>query len=297
MNLVKSYVNHEISKINTTINPTIDTLLELDKLPTYQKRAIYTKNDLVIKFIYYDINKLSDTISDNLNSEIFLVNQYIENKFTHPYFLPYLGITNINSFKQKIFTNSECIKDEDIIMQIPVNIGIIMPMYKTLDKYLFDNLDLDYKFVLTNIYNILDLAILIRDKYNIIHCDVKIDNIVVNDNKFYLIDWENAFECNEMYYNEDRPTSGNSEMYPHYDVDSEQFFVYSIGVLITRIIGFHNGVKSTDFVSNNLLHFILSKIPNSVLQYYEDLLINIFVIKINKIEVLKDKIRKIINIE
>ena len=44
----------------------------------------------------------------------------------------------------------------------------------------------------------------------------------------------------------------------------------------------------------DLLNYVLSKIPNSILKHYEDLLIYIFVVKIHKIEVLKDKIRKII---
>ena len=308
MDLIKYYFNHEIIKYNTNVKNICNNILELDKIPTYQKRLIKSKYDLVIKFINYDINKLSQETNtyNSLDSEIFLINQYLENKFTHPYFLPYIAITNVINFGRKVLDNpeisceininkSKVIQDEYITLVTPINVGIIMPEYKPFEMYLYDNKDLEYIFVLKNIYNILDLAILIRDKYNMIHCDVKLENIVVHNNIFYLIDWENAFQVGDMYYHEDRSATGNTEMYPHYDVNSEEFFVYSIGVLITRIIGFHYGVTCYDFIENHLLNFVLSKIPNSILKHYEDLLIYIFVIKIHKIEVLKDKISNIIN--
>jgi len=294
--MIKYYINHEIVKFNTTIydsNKNIcNELLDIEYIPTYYKRVILSKNNMLIKFINYDINNLNNSKFNYRDSEIFLINQYLENKLVHPFFLPYIAITNIVNFNQ-ITTNDTNITNE-ILQYEDVNVGIIMPKYEPLKLYLSSNQDLDYIFLLKNIKNILDLAIYIRDKYNIIHCDVKIDNIVVDQNIFYLIDWENSFSVGEMYYHEDRSDTGNTEMYPHYNVNSEEFFVYSIGVLITRIIGYHYGVTYHDFVDNNLLHFILSKIPNNVLGYYEDLLIHIFVKKINKIEVLLGKINKIL---
>ena len=303
MNINKYYINHEIIKFHSTISDEVkyicNEISELENLPTYNKRVISSANNMIIKFIQYDINNLNNEKLNYNDSEIYLINQYLENKFTHPYFLPYIGITNIINFGKKtihnITTNDEVLQDEYITLVSPMNTGIIMPKYKSLVLYLSNNQDLDYIFLLKNIVNILDLAILIRDKYNIIHCDVKIDNIVVDKNIFYLIDWENSFEVDEMYYHEDRSKTGNTEMYPHYNANSEQFFIYSIGVLITRIIGFHYGVTYTDFIDNNLLHFILSKIPNNILRHYEDLLIHIFVRKIDKIEVLIDKINSILN--
>jgi len=309
MNNVVYLLNHEVIKYNKNIDETTmnncKNILDIEKIPTYNKRLIVANNNFVVKFLDYSINIIDNPTLNYKYSELFLVNQYLDNKFSHPYFLPYIAITKIINFNRKIIKYIEnedpdvekntMVQNEYISLIHDMNIGIIMPKCITLEKYLFDNQDLDYTFVLTNIYNILDLAILFRDKYNIIHCDVKLDNIVVNNNIFYLIDWENAFERNEKYYHEDRPTDGNTEMYPHYDTNSEQFFVYSIGVLITRIIGFHYGVRCYDFIENHLLNYVLSKIPNSVLEYYEDLLIHIFVIKICKIEVLKDKISKIIH--
>ena len=320
MNLLKYTVNHEVIKLNTDIDDITanisKNILYLDKLPTFTKRLVLANDNLAIKFIEYDIDKNNILKPECKDSEIFLINQYLNKKFNHPYFLPYIGLTKIINFNQEIVKDSsesssesvsdvssdikltninKIIKNEYITLVRPMNIGIIMAQCTPLEIYLFENKDLDYIYILTNIYNILDLAILIRDKYEMIHCDVKIDNVVVNNNKFYLIDWENTFESDEKYYHDDRPTDGNSEMYPHYDTNSEQFFVYSIGVLITRIIGFHYGVTYNDFKQNMLLHYILSKIPSHILRNYDDLLINIFVIKINKIEVLKDKIYKIIN--
>jgi hypothetical protein len=309
MDCIKFYINHQIIKYSTITNDSIKDIcnktLELDKIPTYQKRLVSSNNNLVIKFIQYDINNLNNEKCNNIDSEIFLINQYLENKFTHPSFLPYIAITNIINFGRKILDNSEIseinmnkskvVQDEYITLVTPMNIGIIMPKYKPFEMYLFENQDLDHILVLNNIYNILDLAILIRDKYNMIHCDVKLENILVNNNIFYLIDWENTFQVDEKYYHEDRSSSGNTEMYPHYDVNSEEFFVYSIGVLITRIIGFHYGVTCFDFIENLLLNYVLSKIPNNILRHYDDLLIHIFVVKIHKIEDLKDKISKIIN--
>jgi len=309
MDCIKLYINHEIIKFSTITNDCAkdicNKILELDKIPTYKKRLIHSNNNFVIKFIQYDIDKLNNEKCNNLDSEIYLINQYLENKFSHPSFFPYTAITNIINFGRKVLDNSDSneininkskvIQDEYITLVTPMNIGIIMPKYTPFEMYLFDNQDLEYTFVLKNILNILDLAILIRDKYNMIHCDVKLENVVVNNDIFYLIDWENTFRLDEIYYHEDRSSTGNTEMYPHYDVNSEDFFIYSIGVLITRIIGFHYGVTCHDFMENLLLNYILSKIPNNVLNHYDDLLIHIFVVKIHKIEDIKDKISKIIN--
>jgi len=324
MNLLKYTVNHEVIKLNADIDDITanisKNILYLDKLPTVAKRLVLANNNLAIKFIEYNIDKNNILKPECKDSEIFLINQYLNKKFNHPYFLPYIGLTKIINFNQEIVKDSsdsssdssestpenlsntvnninKTIRNEYITLVRPMNIGIIMAQCTPLEIYLFENEELDYIYVLTNIYNILDLAILIRDKYDMIHCDVKIDNVVVNNNKFYLIDWENTFESDEKYYHDDRPKEGNSEMFPHYDADSEQFFVYSIGVLITRIIGFHYGVTYADFTENMLLNYILSKIPNHILRHYDDLLINIFVKKISKIEVLKDKIDRIIHVK
>ena len=83
-------------------------------------------------------------------------------------------------------------------------------------------------------------------------------------------------------------------MYPFYDATAEQFFIYSIGVLIVRIIGYHYGVTYLDFVDNLNIIYILSKIPYEHSKKYDSIILDICKKKIKKIEVLKDKITEIV---
>jgi hypothetical protein len=299
MDNIKYYLNHTIYKFKLDIDENIKNIcknpLELEKLPTFSKRLIISNNDLAIKFIDYNIHNINNKFS---NTEIFLINEYLENKLVHEYFIPYIAIINIVNIEAQTNISSEeigFVDNKTTVLNIKdMDIGVIMPKYTPLEKYLFVNDDLSHTIILNNINNILDLAIFIRDKYSIIHADVKLDNIVVNNDKFYLIDWECIFEVNETYYHEERPTEGNTEMYPHYDADSEEFFVYSIGVLIVRIIGFHYGVTYKDFTEHYTINYILSKIPKNIRKVYEDLLITIFVVGIKKIELLKAKISRLL---
>jgi hypothetical protein len=171
-----------------------------------------------------------------------------------------------------------------------------MPQYEKLTTYLNNN-DLDLELILLNIVGILDLSILIRDKYNLIHPDVKLCNIVVDNNIFYLIDWEEAFHKDEMYYNYQRPKDGNTEMYPFYNATAEQFLIHSIGVLLVRIIGYNNEITYKDFMDNIRIEYILSKIPNDIVRPLEPLIMDIFTRKFNKIEELISSINKILDID
>ena len=275
-----------------------------------KNRILKIDDTLLVKRISYESQDF------NNKSEIFLIKEYLQSKFSSPYFLNYYAIILIddniqsNVFPENYKDNSYTILDKYKKNISPImrwinhskmscnllsgNMGIIMPKYEPLNKYLKRHSDLDVNLLLKNIIGILELSILIRDKYELIHCDVKIDNIVVNDNIFYLIDWENAFNTDEIYLHQTRPTNGNTEMYPFYDATAEQFFIYSIGVLIVRIIGYHYGVTYLDFVDNLNIIYILSKIPYEHSKKYDLIVLDICKKKIKKIEVLKDKITEII---
>lgn len=313
------------------INIIIDTYPNINNKVKNTQNNIYIKfyhtdhmsNIKDLTYLYFNGNK-----KENYDDvEIFLIKEYLIGNLNHPYFYDYKGITEVKNYNKynngvpcSYITNSGIKKSTIGATPIPSsdynlygknnnkifsslgyniltghNIGILMEPEETLDDYLEKNKELDKNEILKNIYNIVDLCIYIKDKYGIYHCDIKTQNILVKDNKFYLIDWENIFLINELYQNKLRPNNGNTEMYPHYDVTSEEFVVYSIGVLIIRILGYHSGVRYADFVDNIPVDEILDKIPDDNVMFCEELIINIFSRKIVKIEELRTSIENIIN--
>ena len=265
------------------------------------------------------INKINKDIIIKICEEIDineteLIIKYLSGEFESPAFLEYKAIIeitkvskstsymleNINkltTYKNTISPSIQNINtnnDNTIKLKSNNTYGIIMPKYQTLSNYLNDN-ELDLKCLVENIINIMDLAILIRDKYKIFHADLKIDNIVVNNDKFYLIDWELIFKEDEKYYTWQRPNNGNTEMYPYYDCTAEQFFIHSIGVLLLRIYGWNYEVTYKDFIQHYSLNYILTKFPqDSDIYNIECILIDIFNRKYTKIEELKTNISNII---
>jgi hypothetical protein len=236
----------------------------------------YIQNEPILSYINLSMNDMNDTND-------------IKKKST-------IGATPIPSLNYNLYgKNNKIYSSLGYNIITGHNIGILMESEETLDDYLQKNKELDKNEILKNIYNIVDLCIYIKDKYGIYHCDIKTQNILVKDNTFYLIDWENIFLKNEIYQNKLRPNNGNTEMYPHYDVTCEEFVVYSIGVLIIRILGYHSGVGYIDFVNNIPVDEILDKIPDEKIEFCEELIINIFTRKIVKIEELKTSIENIIN--
>ena len=259
---------------------------------TYNNKILETNNNYIIKFVCYEyINSFmkdmdSYTIfKDNkVYSELFLIKEYLEGKLCHTNFLDYNSIIYISSIN--------CGARYSYNMSPLYNIAIVMKKYRTLTNYL--QYDLDLKIFIRNMYNIVDLCIYIKNKYNIYHSDIKIDNILVKENIFYLIDWEYAYSINKKYYHIDRPDDGNTEMYPFYDATAEEFVIHSLGVLMVRILGFKDGVVYSDFTKNQPYEDILSKIQMNKLIIFEDILKDIFTRKIDKIEYLKCKLLDIL---
>jgi len=289
-------MENEILYLNKNIDDNLIKIMKSLKINIIYR--ISNKNDLIIKYFFTNY-EFDD------NSELFLTKKYLMQEFNHPNFLNYYAIIKSNNsygintgdcieklinYKNKI---SPLINNVKNVSKYD-DIFIVMPQYEKLSTYLNNNND--YKIIFNNIIGILELCILIRDKYDFIHPDVKVCNIVVNNNIFYLIDWEDAFRSDEIYYHKTRPTEGNTEMYPFYDATAEQFLVHSIGVLIVRILGFHYEITHEDFVQNFNIEYILSKIPSDIVKPYEDLIMNIFSKKFNKIEELINSINKILDI-
>jgi serine/threonine protein kinase len=278
------FIRHHFIKLNNIDSETDIKLKNLNILsfPLHNKVVKKTDNELfIIKFYkYYQINNLVDKDYDffdknNFNYkyfELFIILDYLNHKLEHPYFLDYIGLINIHYYYQH---------NRDITSLY--NVGIVMKCYQTLSEYLDINKTLDTKNFIKNIYNIVDLSIYLKNKYEIYHGDIKIDNIVVNDNKYYLIDWGIIMDIDEIYDNKKRPLDGNTEMYPHYNVTSEQFFIYSIGILMVRILGWNYGIKYTDFIQSYTLSLILEKIPREIISIFEELIYDICNNKIENI--------------
>jgi hypothetical protein len=264
--------------------------LKIDREIVDRRVAIYKEKNVVVKYI----NKY-DTYPSK-NAEFKIVEDIITDKFTNPHLIDIHAMIKFNYTKKitKILLKKDISphtnKKRKVEEEDHDNFGIIMPKYETLSEYLQKNKDIDQKLLLSNILGLLDLCIDIRDIYNFYHKDIKVDNILIKDDIFYLIDWEFVIEKGNIYFANERPEQGNTEMYPFFNATGEQFLIHSIGVLITRIIGYNYNVTFEDFMQNYAIEYILSNIPNEKIELYNDLIINIFNKKYHRIEKLKDDI-------
>jgi hypothetical protein len=266
--------SYDIIEINKDLDQTLLDKLKILPINTlYNKeRIVYNQeNKIYIKFI----NKYE--YSSILNNEIFIASEILSNKLKHLHIIDIHAIINVCENKRKRTDANEIY-------------GIITPEYESLDNYLKNIIDIDESILLWNILGILELMIYMRDTYNFIHSDIKIQNILIKNDIFYVIDWEDVRKMDENYYTRDRPKDGNTEMYPFYNVTAEEFFIYSIGVLLIRIIGYSYGVSYKDFMNNLPIDTILNKIPDEKIELYDEIIINIFNKKYNKIEKLKEEI-------
>jgi len=270
-------------------------VLKIDREIIDRRVAIYKEKNFVVKYI----NKYD--IYPSKNAEFIIVKDIINNKFTNPHLIDIHAMIKFNCTKkithilEKKDISPHTTKKRKIEDDEQDNYGIIMSIYETLPEYLLKNNDIDPKLLLSNILGILDLCINIRNTYNFYHKDIKVDNILIKDDRFYLIDWEFIIAYDSIYFSSDRPKEGNTEMYPFYDATGEQFLIHSIGVLITRIIGYNYNITFEDFMQNYAIDYILSNIPEEKTELYETLLLNIFDKKYNKIEKLKDDISIILD--
>jgi hypothetical protein len=263
---------HVLILENTRIDPILFHRIEninITEKDIKNKVVKFKELNIIIKFIIID--------EDIKNIDMLLAEEKINKKFDHDHFISFIGIIDV--FDE--------IKDNNYI-------GLIMPIYQSLNDYLKSYYEIDNNVLLDNILGILDLSIKLRDEYKYIHGDVKIDNIVLKNNKFCLIDWEDAFDSSYNYMHKYRPLDGNTEMYPFYDCTSEEFFIYSIGVLIVRIIGYSYNVTYKDFMLNFSIEYILSGIPEYKYKFFEKIIVNIFNRKYHKIEDLKDEMNKLL---
>jgi len=269
LNYTVSKYKHDIDDYNKSL---INTIIFKD-YPSSKKRVVTTENNLCIKFL--SSNNKYDQI------EIKLIKDYLDNQIGNVYFFPYLAILNILDINNVYITNYDTC--------------IVMPKFTGLNNYLDSIHIISSNLLLSNIGNILNLAIFIRDKYKFFHADLKIDNILINNNIFYIIDWEITIKLDNYYDNEDRPENGNTEMYPHYNTTSEEYFIYSIGVLLVRILGYNYCVTYKDFVDDHNIDYILSKIPNTIIYFYQPIIELIFYRKEKSIEYLLKTIENLMD--
>jgi hypothetical protein len=292
-------LSYELLYYDSKIPP--EELEKLKKIPINQLyssiRVVIDKpNNFIIKFI----NKID--VDSKLNNEIFIAKEILKNKFVNKHVINIHGIFKI--IKNKLDdTTFDLLTYKEKISPAMQNInknkkndvyGIVMPIYETLEDYISDIDIINPNILLSNILGILDLMIYVRDRYKFIHSDIKIHNILVKDDVFYVIDWEDIMEVDTKYYHKERPLTGNTEMYPFYDATAEEFFIYSIGVLIVRILGYQSNITYKTFLSNLNIFYILSEIPIIKTLLYEDIIIRIFNRKYSKIENLREDVYKLL---
>jgi len=296
------YLSYNVLLYNSNLDQ-----LSIDELKNY-------KIDPTDRINKIDNNSIIKICEEDDNDEIELIMKYLTGKFTSPAFLEYKAIIEVlkpipkdtSEIVESIYklctyksTISPSIRNTNINTNTNTiklkktnRYGIIMPIYQTLTNYLNENKN-EIKLIdlVKNIINILDLAILIRDKYHIFHGDLKIDNILINNDNFYLIDWEILIKEDEKYYTWQRPKEGNTEMYPFYNCTAEQFFIHSIGVLLLRIFGWNYEVTYKDFIESYSLNYIFTKFPkDSEIYNIEYIIVDIFNKNYSKIEELKTNI-------
>jgi len=276
--MIKLNISYKLLFHNLSIDsPILKRIVSIDinKIYNNKRTILDTSTNIFIKFIEKHDD---DTFKENI--EFFFTSEIINKYFVHNHLIDYYGIIEIYK------------KNKDI-----ESLGILMPIYQTLNEYLDTIIFIDSKILLSNILGIIDLTEKIRDKYDFINIDVKLDNILVKDSIFYLIDWERVYYTDQTYLCKSRPKSGNTEMYPFYDATIEEFFIHSIGVLIIRILGYKYGITHNIMMQNLTVDYILSYIPASYRNIYENIIIKIYFRKYHKIEELKNEIEQLLSKE
>ena len=296
-----SKIFYELLKISTKID--IDFIEKIKTL--FFNKSLITKRiipDNSSTIILKCINKYD--LYPTINSELIIANAILDNKISSPHLINIYSVVKIMEneyklknihYKQNISPNTKVkILKEEYSYDIN-GYGILMPVHQTLQHYLEKNYEIKPIILLNNILGILTLCIDIRDKFDFVHSDIKIDNILIDNDIFYLIDWEYIMNMNTFYFSNERPESGNTEMYPFYDATTEQFLIHSIGVLIVRIVGYKYNVTYKNFTENIDIKYILSNIPDEKINLYEQVILNIYSKKYKKIENLRDDINILYN--
>tara|TARA_Y100001958_G_C21155581_1_gene490703 strand:- start:61 stop:897 length:837 start_codon:yes stop_codon:yes gene_type:complete len=215
----------------------------------FDKKMFTTKHSFIDKgafgYVYkITINNMNYAIKifkeNKLNyinkNELSFAEKYIKDKHNHSNIVKYLSIGKVIEPTNLNIHNKTC---------------IVMKYYIPLDKHLIHLMSNK----LFNVNTIIDILIDIFtaskwliNNFNLIHADIKIDNILVDPttNNYVLSDFGITADSNRYYYcNNKFAYSGDISMYPYYNCYYNKFVMYSIGVLLLNVMGI-----STDIISN-----------------------------------------------
>ncbi len=252
------------------------------KIKIKSSRYDYFKNNDIIniKFIYL-IDEGSYGIIILLNK-----NKYVIKLFKENYKKNY-GIINTDEYELfneliKINNNDYCknlvyaiatghLNENLIINNIKFsknNKLIIMPFYESFHKinpYFKVNSILyyqDYKyFILNFIYKILNAIIFLKNKLDIIHIDIKLNNILYNNNELILIDLGlNIHKCNEIkIFN----TITNYKYWPDKKCIVGNIPIYGLAICILKLINnYNNYLHNLNLITDTSIKLLLSKMVN-----------------------------------
>ena len=134
--------------------------------------------------------------------------------------------------------------------------------YKTIDKIDFTQKEFDR--MINDIYE----SLLILQKNNFIHNDIKPDNIIYCNNKYKLIDWELAYSSNAKFKSFFKGSGGNF-LFNH------PYKFYSLGIPLFIYNFFNYIFKKIDYNNNSWIYALESyKIMNKKIEESIDCLYN-----------------------
>lgn len=152
----------------------------------------------------------------------------------------------------------------------------LMPYYDLIKKH-----NLHKYSILDLLYKIAKAENLLEKYFNIIHCDINMRNIVIEKDKFMLIDYEMIKTIKDTVIN----TKGRSKLWPKDKCQMDKLPVYSIAVMI---VGMLIGTSVYSLNNKEIMDKLRDKINKNEYEY----LYNCLYLKYNSFQLINKLLNK-----